>query len=224
MRELNLPFNPYIVSEEEKKSVFKPGALVCVKDKTIFNVILSTIKRIENEKIYLALTMPFLENNILPGRSITCNILRQDFEYIAYGLVSNINTSGAGDVEFKISEINKFKNQRKEKRFFINISAKMMSNTNSSMYGIIKNLSLSGLCIISKEVFAKDDIIDVCFSNNSRSLPIQLKAKIVRASSCVGFKEYGLEIIDTGSSASAYKDILKELEQNELAVINSLKP
>lgn len=222
MDQTNLPNIPSNLSEDEKKSILKKGTVINIKHPRVFEGMLNVIQKSESDAIYIKLTEAFLKDSILTGDRVRCQILTGEYEYTIYGEIDSIDISSPGYVRITVIRAFKYQNIRKDKRYIVNFRANIyLQDRDKPVYGLIKNISSSGLAVICNEHLKKLDIVRIKFSSNlNRDELIELTIKVIRDSSNQGYFEYGMLITDINdSNREALRSLLDALEKDEKSVL-----
>ncbi|MDQ2086150.1 PilZ domain-containing protein [Herbivorax sp. ANBcel31] len=224
-----LPVNnrvDYVLNKDENRIV-KKGAVVSIKHKSVFEPVLSVIQKVEKNIIYTRFPDLFLKSNVLKGDCVSCNIMQDDFEYVLYGTIIDIDIKYPWLVGITIDDIKKFKNKRKSKRYMVNFQAQVfVGDTDESIYGIIKNLSMTGANIVFKEKIEIDSFINLLVRSSIKNdLYLEFKGKVVRLIDKSEYTEHGLEISNIDHyNKENLTEIIQQLEKNEKSFIaNCLK-
>lgn len=219
--ECNLPDSNFSITEDEKKILFEPGTVINIRHTRVFDVIVNTVQKYDENNIYVYITRPFLESNILTGDSVSCQIFKGDYEYAIFGVISNIDISIPSLVKVNIEKIYKHVNLRKEKRFTANYRANIINHyTQETLYAIIKNLSATGVALICNGYLPKNTIVTVKFASNLReNEKVEFDAKVVRTLSSSGFAEYGMITVNISEKNKLIiKELVSKLEQDEKTI------
>jgi hypothetical protein len=216
-----------LITKEEKKGVFRKGMVICIKHPRIFEPILNVIQKVEDDVIFFKIPEIFLKSNVLKGDDISCQVLKEDAEYVAEGIVSNINIRYPSHAEFSIGKIHRYKNYRKARRFLVDFPGEIhIQGADKRIYSIIKNLGPEGLGMIFKENINENTLVDVAVTATvGKNELLELKAKIIRVLPRSFYNEYGMKIVDMDdANRSLLNKLLFYLEQNEsLFVAECLK-
>ena len=217
----------YILSTEEKDEIFKRGAVISIKHPAAFEPILSVIQKIQGERIFFRVPEAFLRNNILKGDEVTCHVMKGDYEYIVEGMISEFDLNYPWFAQLLIQKIDRFRNNRRDKRYLANFQSKFTpSGVRDSIYAIIKNISLTGICAVFKEDIEVESLLSV-FVNASieETFDLEFKAKVNRVIDRQQYKEYGLEILEIDDINKDKLDrLIYRLECNEAEFVsNDLK-
>ncbi len=213
----------YELTVEEKKSLFVKGTLMNIKHPRVFEGMLNAIQKYENDEIIVKHTEPFLKGSVLVGDKVKCQILASNYEYTIYSEVSNIDISKTGFVKIKIIRAYRYENLRRDKRYLVNFRTNIFLDTNTKpIYGIVKNISLSGMAIVSNFHFKALSCVSMKFSTHPHKDDfIELSARVIRESSSEGYFEYGLLILKIDDkNKQALSNLINQLENNEISLID----
>ncbi|MFZ5986650.1 MAG: PilZ domain-containing protein [Bacillota bacterium] len=223
MDQVSLPNIPNNLTDDEKRLILKKGTVLNIKHPRVFEGMLNVIQKADNNTIYLKLTEPFLKDSILIGDRVRCQILSTEFEYTIYGEISNIDITSPGYVKINILRAFKYQNIRKDKRYLVNFRANIYAeNIDKPIYGVVKNISSSGMAVVSNEYLEKLSELRLKFSINiNKNEFIELTAKVIRDTSSTGYFEYGLLITHMDdSNKNSLKKLLDSLENDEKAFLD----
>ncbi|TYQ13331.1 UNVERIFIED_CONTAM: PilZ domain-containing protein [Acetivibrio alkalicellulosi] len=199
-----------VMVEIKDTSVFKKGAIISIKHRSIFEPFLSIIQKVEGNKIFFKISDIFIKNNVLKGDYLSCHVMQDHYEYVFYGMITDIDINYPWFVEVELENIKKFKNNRKSKRYLVNFQSKIIpQNLNGGIYAIIKNISMTGVSTIFKENISKESLINVTVSASiNKTLDLEFIARVTRVIKREIYNEYGLEITKIDDKN---KDILEKL-------------
>ncbi|MCX8130203.1 MAG: PilZ domain-containing protein [Clostridia bacterium] len=207
------------------EKLLSKGSVVYVKHSGMYEPSLSVVQKINEREMHISIPEALIESNVLVGDCLSCQQIDGEFEYVFQGIVNDIEIKQPGSICVFIEKVSKFKNNRLFKRYSVNFQADiLMAGSDESIYSIVKNISIIGAGVISKQHLYKDTIITLKIATFiSCDEMLEFKAKIVRIIKNENFYEYGIEIIDIDSKN---KDILDKvifcLNTNENIFIEDL--
>jgi hypothetical protein len=210
-------------------SVIKKGTVISIKHPNLNYSIINVIQKVDDKTIYFRVPDDFVKNNVLEGDEIYIKILAIGIEYILTGKIFEIELTYPSYIHFCVDKVEKFKNNRRYDRYFVNINATIGTVENKNIHAVIKNISINGISLVFKELVETNDILDVSFyftKNIEGEQKVKFKAKIVRKISVRDkFNEYGLEIVNIDSISKERMDSLIEMleEDEKIFVANCLK-
>ncbi|MCX7749218.1 MAG: PilZ domain-containing protein [Clostridia bacterium] len=226
MRELNLPNNPFLVSEDEKKNVLAEDTPVYIIHKRVFVGMLNIVKKADAKFIYIKATEPFLNGSVILGDSVTCQIFNGEHEYRFYGQVSMIEDDCNGLVHIELNQAHKYLNLRRDKRYIVNFNTEILDYlSNKRLEGVIKNISLGGIALACSEPIDKQSNLGIKIPiDHEGKKYLEFKARILRVLPCINYREYGMVIHEIDdNNKEKLQNLIKTLEDNEKAVVEFLK-
>ena len=204
--------------KEENISAFRRGTVISIKHPMVFEPILSVVQKVEGSNIFFRLPEDFLKNNILKGDDITCHALLRDYELVIEGMIRDNDLNYPRLVQVCANKIQKFRNNRKTKRYFVCFQANVhLPGVDKKVYAIIKNISSGGLAAVFKEYVAEDITVKISVSASiSRNEFLEFKAKTTRVIPRGSYNEYGMEIIEIDEYNQNMLDkLLFKLQEDE---------
>lgn len=206
------------LSLEEKNDIFSKGT-VCVINIPNSWPILNVIQKFENDTVYFKMSEDLLKLNVLEGFNITFQILKGPYEYIAESKISKITTSTPCLVEAPVQYLSQFENNRKHKRYFITCHGMInLPNSDESVFCISKNISNSGVFLLTKNKLPVGGSVKLTISfpsSISNKGNVEFKASVIRCIIKENHNEYGLnisEIDDENGKELTY--IANKLDEN----------
>lgn len=201
------------------------GAIISIKHPNIGYPILNVIKRIENECLYFRAPEEFSKKNISKGEELQVNVLTEKYEYVIKGKILDIEQSYPKFVQCYPLTFKRFKNLRKNKRYWVNLNAYItLSGYKEKSYAVVRNLSIGGLSIAFKEIVTKNELISIdLYLDTEAEEIVSFIAKVVRCSQYNGkFTEYGLQIVQIdGFSKDTLQKYIDFLDDNETRFISN---
>ncbi|MCX7921297.1 MAG: PilZ domain-containing protein [Clostridia bacterium] len=217
----------FIIHKEEREDVFKRGAVLSIKHPLIFEPILTVIQSVEDMSIFFKVPDEFLKSNVLKGDMVSCHIFQGDYEFVATGIISEIDIGYPHMVRISLDKVEKYKNNRKAKRYPVNFQANITTPGGSKkVYAIIKNINNIGVSAVFKEQIDLNSHVkvDVSAQIGKREM-LEFKARVVRTIPMGSYNEYGLEIVDIDElNRDLMEKVIFHLQENEsLYVTETLK-
>lgn len=213
-------------NNEKVVSIFGIGEVIYIKHEAIIEPGLCIIQKLDDSNIYFKFPDIFTEKNILIGDKIYCQALKENFEYVVYGEITDIEIRPPRFVKVSIDKYNKYKNNRVFARYSVNLQAVYtLENSNEEHYILINNISIIGAAIISKEYLALNLILYIKAKTSICSVDfLEFAAKVVRIIPKDNYNEYGIEIVDINLKNKDILDrVLFNLNSNEESYIEELK-
>ena len=130
-----------------------------------------------------------LTKNLLVGDPIVISLSHENILYNASASILSVYTS---TMDLKIEKVVTKNESRKNKRFLVGFSGELTYNDSKSFI-IVKNISLTGLKILSKSNLPLNSEIDISI-NTYDFVRINFKAKIVHKTTLIDTYYYGVEI------------------------------
>ncbi len=209
--------------EEEKHLIFAKGTLMNIKHARVFEGMLNAIVDYKDNFIYVKLTEPFIKGSVLIGDKVKCQILSRDYEYIVYGEVYHIDISSPGIVKIMNTKTYRYHNIRRDQRYLVNFPTNIFEIKDSrAIYGLTKNISLSGMAIVCNHKFQTLIDVQIKFSTNiNTDKYIELTANIIRESPNEGYNEYGLMIRDMDEkNKQEFLNLIDNLEKKKISLLD----
>ncbi|MEN8908075.1 MAG: PilZ domain-containing protein [Clostridiales bacterium] len=200
----------------------KMGDIVSIKHYSGFEFFNSIILDSDNEIIVIKTTESFSNLNIFVDDPIVLGFSYKRDVYICECIIQKINVAKSLS-EIKIISEKKVTDSRLHERFPVSLFAEI-NDSDSGKYNtiLIRNISASGLMVVSKDNFNIDSIIDlsIFIENNI----IKVMGLIVRKSKRSYSYEYGVKLIfkDISSKTLIEKYIIY-LKKEQYQVISNLK-
>ena len=154
----------------------------------------------------------YLNELILVGDAMKITYREEEWEYIIDAWVTGIKVEPTKIITLKTVNIKKISNLRKDERYSVNYGAIIYGiNADEGTFGVITNISISGLGFVTRENFVVGELIGISIMLPSSSFNID--AEIVRSASSAKGMEYGVRFVREDEQAT-----------NEIiALINDLK-
>ncbi|MCX7922670.1 MAG: PilZ domain-containing protein [Clostridia bacterium] len=209
---------------EDINNFFKKGTVVTVHHLKILDVQLpSVVQRADSANLYVVFTEAFLKNNVLKGDNVVCKIRDEKYEYLLSGVVSDIELSFPGLAKVAVTDIKKFNNARKSKRYGCNMPSHVYTS-DSTVYSIVKNMSATGVFAIFKEYVSKGTAVKLkVWESIGKDDFIEFKAEVIRIVPKYGYYEYGFRILEIDEKNSAtYDRLLSQLQHQEELYLSGL--
>jgi len=104
----------------------------------------------------------FLNPAIMAGDILQCMVIVENSIHLMKAMVYNIKFI-SGSIVLKVNDYKTINNERRHKRYNVLLSATLSeSGKLKEHYGVVLNISISGLCIITNCKLKQDDIVEVC--------------------------------------------------------------
>ncbi|MEN8905859.1 MAG: PilZ domain-containing protein [Clostridiales bacterium] len=208
---------------EKKLNIVGQNDVVIIRHNKIEFPVLSIVSKVNRDFIYLKKSKELKEENIKYNDDIYINVMNSSYEYILICKIVAVQKSKEEIIKIKVIKTLKYKNRRKNKRYFVNFKSYInVENTNQKLYGIIKNISQNGVSVFFKDSIDISKVENVnVFIFPDEDINIDFKAKIVRVMSNGLFNEYGLELISISEKHKIlYEELIDKLEFDQLAYID----
>jgi hypothetical protein len=199
----------------------KMGDIVSIKHYSGFEIFNSIVLDSDNEIIIIKTTENFSNLNIFTGDPIVLGFSYKTEVYICECIIQKINViDGLSDI--KIMSEKKVTDSRLHERFPVSLFAEINDIENEKCHTVlIRNISVSGLMIISKENFDLDSIVDlsIFIENNI----IKTMGQIVRKNEHAYSFEYGIKLIFKDlSSKNIIEKYILYLKDEQFQAIDKL--
>lgn len=121
----------------------------------------TVILNVHNEYLEVSQIDRYVSNALMIGDNLECRIINDDRIIIMDTLVYNIKLV-SNSIVLKILKVQGFDNLRHHKRYEVSFSATFHKKDGlGEKYAVVINLSLSGMCIITRDSLVKDDVIEI---------------------------------------------------------------
>ena len=130
-----------------------------------------------------------LTKNLLVGDPIVISLCHENILYNASASILTVYTS---TMDLKIEKVVTKNESRSNKRFLVGFSGELTHDDNTSFI-IVKNISLTGLKILSKVNLPLNSEIDISI-NTYDFVKITFRAKIIHKTTLIDAYYYGVEI------------------------------
>ncbi|MFZ5987495.1 MAG: PilZ domain-containing protein [Bacillota bacterium] len=196
----------------------KDGEIVTVAHYSEGSPFKSVVFQAGNDTVTLKLTREFSAYNLFEGDPIVLGFQVGNEIYISECIIHVINLK-EGIVEVKIDNTEFITDKRVYERFPVSLYADVRSDSSRKRsVCFIKNLSLEGLGIVSKDEFTEGQEIELDIYIDKRVLP--LTGVVTRKKSVMSSYEYGLKIFykdfNTKNSLKLHLKILKDEQEKAL--------
>ena len=153
--------------------------------------------------------------NMFPGDQITAYFINESKqECVINGVIEDVQASFPQFFLVKAVRIERFSDARKNRRYAINACCNIIDG-DSKAFGIIKNMSLSGIRMFSKAMIEnrKNIKIQIFIDKNTS---IDLNVGITRKKQMLNYNEYGLVVLRGGENEwKEFGEIIKGLSEKE---------
>ncbi len=192
-----------------------PNRKVRLRHYNITEYIITEVKEVSEFEFKLEITDKMIYLNIFPGDYVSVYFINQmNEECIIGGIVDKAQASFPQSILVKTTRIEKHKNERKNRRYAINACCNLIDENNEG-FGIVKNVSYSGLRLFSKAVIEDRKNLTVKLFINE-NLGIDISAGIVRKRQLLNYNEYGLVILPNGATdREQLNEIIRYLAEKE---------
>jgi hypothetical protein len=200
----------------------KMGDIVSIKHYSGFEIFNSIVLDSDGDIVTIKTTDNFSELNIFVNDPIVVGFSYKTEVFICECIITKINTNNQL-TEIKILSEKKVTDNRIHERFPVSLFAEIITNNIKKPKTIlIKNISLSGVMVISKENFSTSDIINLTiFIENTI---FKAKGEIVRKMEHSYSFEYGIKLIyDNINSKNIIEKYILYLKKEQLHTLEKLK-
>lgn len=197
------------LTREKMYSVLSTGCKVRFRHYSIAEYIVTEIMEVSEYDFKVRITDRVLSTNIFPGDHVSIVFINENREEcIIYGIVDKAQSSFPQFFLIKAARIEKHKDERKNRRYAVNICCNLIDENNES-FGIMKNISYSGFRIFTKAMIEdrKNLKAHIFFDENKDML---LNVGVVRKKQLLNFNEYGMVVL--GASADQRKELSEVIE------------
>lgn len=162
----------------------------------------------------------FLNMNLMIHDEIHCKFIRDSYVYIFNGIVLDIGIMDSKKVVIKIDNVEKYNNERQARRYTVNLCGNIVyDNHEKSGYSTIKDLSESGLSLVTKEHIQLHEEVDVSIVLWKDKV-LSVEGKVMRIFKMGHIYKYGIvfEDIDFRSKEllCEFIDEMRNLEINKI--------
>lgn len=164
----------------------------------------------------------FLNPAIMAGDILQCMVIVENSIHLMKAMVYNIKFI-SGSIVLKVNDYKTINNERRHKRYNVLLSATFSeSGKLKEHYGVVLNISISGLCIITNCELKQDDVIEVCINNPNSNL-IHARCTVIWSLNQGKKKLYGLSITQIDDKNNFFlADLIDKLEMSERNQIEQL--
>jgi hypothetical protein len=214
--------SPYFINKERAFRDIKRGQIITLQHKEVFEPVLSVIQSTKKTTIFFKVPDDFLKNNVIIGDEIQCQVFIENYEYVLKGIIKNIKFEKIPLMEFMVENADKYINQRKSKRYNVNLPAVIIvPDSHQHIFSIIKNISAAGAAA-KISMMLRDDIMedDSLYLKVSAKLneteTLDFEAQIIRRNKKDKITEFGMMILDLDEeNDKKLHNLLDKLEQDE---------
>lgn len=194
------------MNNKELNTIIFPGMVIKTKHpKSTW--ISNVVHRVYENIIEVELTQEYINNLILIGDPLKCKFSTEEAEYIMDGIIEDIIPDSAKVIAIRINNINRFQNMRSNHRYETCMISKMTVHKNITVFGIVTNISSSGISVLTKlDLSIPSEVFVEIFLNNGNTL--RFYGEIIRKTP----EETGFELgIRFATMDSENNNILNEL-------------
>lgn len=157
----------------------------------------------------------YVNDLVLVGDEMKLTYREEEWEYIIDTLITGIKIEPNKIITLKIINVKKINNLRKDERYSVNYGALIYGiNSDEGTYGVVTNISISGLGFLTRQGFAVGELIRISILLPSSNFDIE--AEIVRSADSPKGIEFGVRFLRDDEQAineiAALIDDLKERE------------
>ncbi len=158
-----------------------------------------------------------IQSTVLPGDHVAVNFISKSGEELQInGVIEEARAAFPQYYKIKVMRMENFRDARKNRRYAVNICCDI-TDENREFFGIIKNISMSGFRMFTKDMIEDRKNINVKMYFNEDT-NIDIYAGLVRSKQLMNSFEYGLVILGTSDQGRGeLREIisrLKNIEEN----------
>ena len=173
--------------------ILKKGEKLEFKHFSLVDMLICEVVDVNKDNVVLISSQTGTDTNFFPEEPIVLNYYAKEL-YVISCEINKIESMIPLKVTLKINNIEKMKDLRKNKRYYVSLPVRINSKESSyELFGIVKNISVGGVKINSMADFDPSKELDLCITINGNK-KIQFKGKILRKNKLSYFFEYGIEI------------------------------
>ena len=199
---------------------FKVGEIVTLKHYSIDNNNRGIVSETFSEGVIIKPEKDFLIYSFFDSDPVVIGYENENIINLCESTVSFIDYK-ENSFTLTINNIQSIKNKRITQRFPVSLCAYII-NDNAQIFSYIRNISLDGLSLCSKQEFKKGDVFSI--NTKMANIDLNFKARIVwKNVSKVGF-EYGLEFYSANPEFSdTLERCIELLRLDQELAVNRLK-
>lgn len=176
-----------------------PNRKVRLRHYNITEYIITEVMEVSEFEFKLGITDRMIYLNIFPGDHVSVYFINQmNEECIINGIVDKAQASFPQFILVKTTRIEKYKDERKNRRYAINACCNIIDE-NNEWFGIVKNVSYSGFRLFTKTAIEDRKNLTVKLFINENQI-IDISAGIVRKKQLLNYNEYGLVVLPDGAT------------------------
>jgi len=177
--------------------------------------IVNSVVNIYENEIEIIFDDRYLNELILVGDTMKLTYKIDEWEYIIDAWITGIKIDPNKIIILKVTNIKKINNLRKDERYSVNYGALIYGeNSDEGLFGVITNISVSGLGFVTRENFVVGERIRISILLPDNSFIID--AEIVRTSESAKGTEYGVRFtIDSEKTTNEIVAIVNDLKERE---------
>ncbi|MDP4092163.1 MAG: PilZ domain-containing protein [Bacillota bacterium] len=200
----------------------KPGYVVSLNYYSSMSPLSSLVTEVKDNLITLKLTKDFAAYNLFEDEPVTMGYEDEGSIYLSSCIITSINP-GSRTVTVEADNFDVITDKRINQRFPVSLYAYMKSNsTSGNPILIVKNISVEGFKVISKDDIDIDNDFDMELSIGNTILPVRVKV-IWKFQHDQNF-EYGFKVISANfQTVNLLKQSIKILKDEYEANISKLK-
>lgn len=121
----------------------------------------TVVLNVHNEYLEVSQIERYVSNALMIGDNLECRMINNESIIVMDALVYNIKLV-SNSIVLKILKAQEYVNSRNHKRYEVSCSATFHRKEDmGEKYTLVINVSLSGLCIMTRDQLAKDDVIEI---------------------------------------------------------------
>ncbi|MBE5812647.1 MAG: PilZ domain-containing protein [Clostridiales bacterium] len=169
----------------------------------------------DTEEIDLIFDDRYSNSVVLVGDAVKLNYVEEKVQYIVDAWITGIRMQPTKIMTLKVVSIKQMANLRKDERYSVNYGATISSFDNpTGVFGVITNISLSGLGVIVRQMFLVGDIVKISIHLPSSSFVVD--AEIVRSSETPKGTEYGVSFVRHDEEAlEELTSLIEDIKERE---------
>jgi hypothetical protein len=168
-----------------------------------------------NKEIDLMFDERYKSMLVLVGDAVKLNYIDGNVQYFIETWITSIRVEPEKMMTLKVASVKKMNNLRKDERYSVNYAANIKSfETPSGIFGVVTNISLSGLGFIARQTFLIGEIVKISIFLPSKSFLID--AEVMRSNETVKGTEYGVSFVRTDDEAlQEVYNLIQDIKERE---------
>jgi len=199
------------------EDIIRPGTTIKTQVQDSRDWIVNSVVNLysNTDEIEIIYDDRYLNMLVLVGDAMKIAYREDEWEYIIEAWITGIKIEPNKIITLKTVSVKKIANLRKDERYSVNYGATIYGiNSDNGMFGVITNISVSGLGLITRGSFMVGEIIRICIMLPSSTFYID--AEIVRSSENSKGTEYGVRFIrDDEEALNEIVTLINDIKERE---------